>query len=384
MGFGSFYVSPAAGYTAGLNFLHISGQSLADGNGSGAIITTAQEYDNVQFAKWASYPSAYEPAYAVGEFTETPMYGALGHINELIAEDGINPLTDNYQMLTCNNAHGSYPITVLGKGSEMFTNAISQVASAKAIATTEGRSFKFRGTLWLQGESDNSMSYSDYKTALKRLAGDYADMGRAAASQKESPILITYQTTTNALPNVALAQLDASKESGLIYMAAPLYPFDFAPDGVHLTAESSKLIGGYMGLVYKKVLIDGANWKPLHPTSYVQSGSDVTLAFHVPAGSLVLDTTLIQAQTDYGFSAVDDSGDAIAITAVALVGANQVKITTASPIPAGGEVRYAQIPQTLPVRCNGGAGNLRDSQGDSVAYLGKPMHNWCVLFSMVI
>jgi len=384
LGSSVFYISPSVGYTAGLNFFHITGQSLAEGSEDGAILTTAQEYDNIMFAKAADTPVAYEPAYAVGTNTETPMYGALGHINELIAEDSINPLTDNYQVITCNNGYGSYSIAALQKGSVPFNRVISQIAAAKAISVTEGRTFKFKGTMWLQGEADDAMSQYDYEHLLNRLSDDYADMGGAAAGCRCAAPLITYQTTTNPGPNVPLAQLEASLNSPIIYMAAPCYFLDFAPDGRHLTATSAKWIGGYFGLVYKRVLIDGIDWSPVRPLSYVQSGNDVTLTMHVPVSPLVLDTTLLPAQPNYGFAAFNDSDAAISITSVSLVDSNKVKITTASAIPSGGYITYALSAQAEPVRSNGGCGNLRDSQGVTMTYIGKPMHNWCVLFKTVI
>lgn len=384
MGGRVFYISPAVGYTAGLNFYHIYGQSLAEGSVGGTILTTSQEYDNIKFPKAASSPSAYEPAFAVGTNTETPMYGAVGKINALIEADGIDPITDNYQLLTCNNGYGSYSILALQKGSVEFNRVISQVSAAKAIADSEGRSFRFKGTMWLQGEADNSMSIDDYATTMRTLANDISDMGRSAAGQRESAIFVTYQTTTNPLPNVPLAQLMATKQSAIIFMAAPCYFLDFAPDGIHLTAESAKFIGGYFGLVYKNVLIDGGMWEPVWPLSNVQSGNDVTITFNVPVGPLVLDTTLLPIQPNYGFAAFQANDASVAITSVSIVDNTKVKITTANVLQPGGYITYALSPQADPPRSNGGCGNLRDSQGTVHSYLGKPMHNWCVLFKEVV
>lgn len=370
----------ATGLTADLNMFQISGQSLAEG-GVGAPVTTVQEYDNVMFTVRESNPTAYVPAVNVTTNLETPMYGQIGYLKALIAgQSG----ADNYQMLGCNNGQGSASILVLGKGEPTFVAAMSQVAAAKTIATGLGKTFKFRAVSWVQGEADNAMSRVDYKNTLFKLASNYNHMGKAAAGQEEDVILITSQVISNALPNVALAQLDAALEHPLIYMSTPLYHFDFDVDGRHLVALSSKQLGGYMAIVYKTVLVDGKDWSPVRPLSYVKSGSDVTITMHVPVGPLALDTTLLPAQTNYGFAAFDAGGTPISITGVTLVDTDKVKITTASAIPSGGYVTYAQSAQPDPIRSQGGCGNLRDSQGASMTYLGKPMHNWCVLFTQVI
>jgi len=370
----------AKGLTADLNMFQISGQSLAEG-GVGAPVTTAQEYDNVMFTLRESNPTAYVPAVNVTTNLETPMYGQIGYLKSLIS--GMSGAA-GYQMLGCNNGQGSASILVLRKGEATFNAAISQVAAAKTIAAGQGRSFRFRAVGWVQGEADNAMSRADYKTVLCDLASAYNHMGKAAAGQAEDVILITSQVMSNALPNVALAQLDASIEHSLIYMSTPLYHFDFDVDGRHLIAASSKQLGGYMAIVYKKVLVDGEDWSPVRPLSYAQAGSDVTISMHVPVGPLALDTTLLPAQTNYGFAAFNSGGTPISITGVTLVDADKVKITTASPIPSGGYITYAQSAQPEPVRSLGGSGNLRDSQGASMVYLGKPMHNWCVLFTLPI
>lgn len=368
------------GFTADLNMFQITGQSLAEG-GVGAPVTTVQEYDNVMFTLRELNPTAYVPAVNVTTNLETPMYGQIGHVKDLLAgQSGAS----GYQMLGCNNGLGSASILILAKGQPTFTAAMSQVAAAKTIADGLGKTFKFRAVSFVQGEADNAMSRADYALQIKKLASQYNEQGKRNAKQPDDVIFITSQVTSNTLPNVALAQLDAAIENTLVYLSTPLYPFNFDVDGRHLVAESSKILGGYMGLVYKKVLFDGVNWKPLMPISHTQSGNDVTITFHVPEGSLVLDTTLIQAQTNYGFSACDSGGVDIPISSVTLVDTDKVKITTSSPIPSGGWVNYAQVAQTAPIRSLGGCGNLRDSQGDTLTYRSWPMHNWCVIFREVI
>jgi hypothetical protein len=376
----AFYLSPAAGFTAGLNYINVAGQSLAEGSKDGAVLTTAQEFNNVQYPKFAVSPSAYEPAIAPGVDLESPMYGAQYMVKQLIAAE--NPGAPAYQMLGCNNGQGARSILTLGKGSDVFDNALSQVASTLTIAAAEARTARFQATMWLQGEADNAMSRADYLSVFRKMVNDYDDMGRQAMSTRDGPVCITYQTTTNASPNVALAQLDAAIADPLVYMASPLYPLDFANDKYHLNPTGAKVMGAYMGLVYKRVLIDGQNWSPVRILSALKSGNDVDLTFHVPSGSLAFDTATVPAQPNGGFSATDSGGTPITVTSATITGANTVRVTTASPVPSGGFIKYAQQAQ-VGGKSLGGSGNLRDTQGNSIVLAANginwPMHNWVPL-----
>lgn len=385
-------------YTAELNGINCTGQSLAESSGIGPSLTTDQEYDNIGFPYASDSPTNYyplTPAYTapppqIGAARESPMYGTCSFIKELIAtERGLDPVGINYQLIACNNGYGSNSIYTLSKGQGKYEKAISQIQSAFNIANSEGRIYKFRATTWIQGESDGEANnYTNYLRDLKKLANDYNTDAKAITGQLEDAILITYQTTTitPSGPNIPLAQLAASIEDPLIYMACPLYQFDFSGDGVHLRAESAKWLGAYMGLVYTRVIIDGEDWSPVRPLSHSRLGSSIYLKFHVPVKPLVLDIDGVPEQQNYGFSVTDENGTNIAISDVRIIGNDTVKITTVSTVPVGGVVRYAQQKQTGKYAYIGGAGNLRDSQGDRLIFeaINKPMHNWCVFFNYIV
>ena len=361
------------GLTAELNSFQITGQSLAEGS-KGAPITTTQEFDNVMFTLRENDPSEYVAAFTTTQDAETPMYGQIGYLKELVQAMGG---AANYQMLGSNNGQGSASILILGPGSPTFDAAMSQVASAKDIADSQGRTYRFQAVSWVQGESDNTMSKDDYKSSLFNLSNNYNLIGKTSAGQDNDVAFITSQVSSNSLPNVALAQLEASEEDELITLSTPLYFFEYFSDGVHIVSESAKQLGGYMALAYKKVVVDGKKWVPVKPLSHSVSGNDVTITFNTPAPPLAFDTTIVAAQANYGFAAFEVDGTTpIAISQVALSGVDKVVITTATPVPIGGKITYALPPI--------GKGNLRDSQGNTVIYLGLPMHNWCVLFDMKV
>lgn len=373
----------AGTYQAEIIYFNNTGQSL--GEGSNGNLTTAQEYDNIGFAARASSPVATVTlTVANTEVTgrgESPMYGALGHIKALIqAESGLAYTDMSYQLLACNNGYSGYALAQLNKGTVPYNLALSQVTSGYSIAQTAGKTFMVGAMFWTQGETNAADTMAAYRDALKQLALDWDTDTKAITGQTVDVPLICYQTATNGTTNVALGQLAAANESDLVYMACPMYQFDYY-DVQHINAISSKWLGAYYGLVYKRVVIDGEDWSPVQPLSHVLQGNVLLVTFNVPVRPLVLDTTLVPAQTNYGFTAVNSASAAVTINSVEVVGPATVKFTLAASV-AGGKLRYGHNTATGKSPFVGGCGNLRDSQGDDMVYevLDKPMHNWCVIF----
>jgi hypothetical protein len=379
-------------YSHQINFINNAGQSLGEGSTPATSITTTQEYDNLGFPARANSPSSFVPltvanTQVIGR-AESPMYGTLGHIKELIEkEQGISYTDNPYQLVGCNNAYSGSSITTLNKGTARYDYSISQVLSAYTLAGGMGKTMAFQAVTWTQGENpaDTSMGKDAYKALLKQLAIDYNNDGKAITGQFNDVAFITYQTNTvdPADRGTAIAQLEASNESSLISMACPMYQFTYG-DTLHITAESSKWLGGYYGLVYKRVVIDRQEWKPLQPIGHSISGNSIDLIFNKTG--LVLDATLIPAQTNSGFDVVDGGGSPVTVSSVAVISPNRVRITLAAPPASGYFVRYGFNTAVGKSPFFGGCGNLRDSQGDFLVYeaISKPMHNWCVFFNYSI
>lgn len=376
---------PEGAFTAELNFILNAGQSLAQLSSPPDALTTVQEYDNVGFPAAAIAPAAYLPLTVSNTQAldglgagrgESPQYGALGHIKALIqSENNLAYTQHKYQLLTCNNAHGGTPISEHVKGTSYYTAAISQVTAGYTIAQAGGRSYKFQAFTWTQGEADHLVtSRAIYKAALKQMVADLNTDGKAITGQAEDVICICYQTAGS---DIAVAQLEASEEDpARIFIATPTY---FMPrgDGIHLTPIGSKWLGGYYGLVYKRVKVDGIAWKPLSPKTIYRQGRVINVRFNVPKPPIVFDTTLMAAQASMGFSVVNSAGTVIAIAGVEIIGRDTVKITTSADIPAGSKLRYA-------LSATSGNGNLRDSETLVYAAISKPMHNWCIAFEKSI
>jgi hypothetical protein len=375
---------PDGNFSAELIFINNTGQSL--GEGSNGTITTAQEYDNVGFPAYSTAPTELV-VLTVGNTQvagrgESPMYGALGHIKELIQdESGLAYTEHGYQMAACNNAYSGYSINALKKGTTPYANAMAQILAAYNIAQAEGRTFKVGAILWTQGEADGAMPFATYRDLLKQLAEDYDTDSKAITGQTEDVVLISYQTGTGSLRNVQLAQMAAAAESIKVVVACPMYQFSYY-DAQHIDAAGAKWLGGYYGLAYKRTLIDGAPWEPLQPISHTRQGAILTVNFNPQVRPLMIDTTLVPAQVNAGFSMVDSGGGALTISSVSVVGPSMVKIVAAASIPSGAKLRYGFNAAVGKGPYLGGCGNLRDSQGASIVYsaVAMPMHNWCTFF----
>lgn len=372
-------------YSAQLNYICNAGQSLAQG--SDGQVTTAQEYDNIGFAFGTSNPTVTYPlttSQTGSSSQESPMYGTAGHIKELILEEqDLTYQVNDYQLLCGNVGSSGAPIEEINKGGSRgrYEMSITQVQSGYNIATSAQQSFAFQAVTWTQGESNDATPKDTYKTLLKQLAADYNTDGKAITGQKHDVQFISYQLCrTGSLNTVTPAQLEASEEVAYIHIATPTYFMDFY-DGVHLTAAGSKWLGGYYGLCYKRTVIDRKEWAPLKPVSHTVVGNSVVLTFNKEA--LVFDTTMMPAQTNYGFTATDSGGTPVTITSVAIVGTNRVRLIFASTPQPGWRIKYGHINVTGKTNYTGPGGNLRDSQGNTIVYsaISKPMHNWCVIFN---
>lgn len=377
-------------YPAQLSFIATQGQSLA--GGSDSAITTTQEYDNIGFKAMSNSPTATYPLTVANTQTtqtgENPMYGTAGHLKALIeAEQGLSYTVNDYQILSCCNGSSGAPIDEINKGGSrgMFERAISQAVSGKALASSTGRTFLWQAVTWTQGESDSTMPKDIYKAKLKQLAKDFNTDGKVAAGGQSQDILfVSYQLSAYAARDtIAPAQLEASEEVSYIKVATPIYFMDFY-DGTHLKGQSSKWLGGYYGLVIKRILVDEKDWQPLKPIQHAVTGNTIDLYFNKQG--LVFDTTAMPAQVNQGFTVFDGAGVAISISSVAILSPSRVRLSFATAPQAGWRVKYGHISVIGKTNYTGGGGNLRDSAGDQLVYaaIGKPMHNWSVIFNYAI
>lgn len=397
-----------------LHFLPWAGQSLQQGNARGANHTYAQEHGIVAFPRQSTSPAAWEPALATSESVtgtaifgagypngEMPMFGA-SYLGELIAAETGQTLAEaDLRLLIACNATGGTTIAQNAKGGSTgnFEKVISQAAAAVALAAGISTTARCDAVFWNQGESDTG--YSTYKAALIALQASYSTDIRAVIPSNEPVKLILNQTNsiTTAASAIARAQFDAQAENANIIMSTPKYMAEYY-DALHVVARDAKWIGAFDALAWYNTVILGQRWQPLHFAVDSIAGNEVTLIAVGNVGSLVIDETTIPAQTQTnmvrGFTCVTAANATVAVTGAVLVGTNKVRVTLAS-YAAGHKLRYAiaagvtraSAQEDNPASYFGGAGNIRDSLGDTIPIfrgngVNRPMHKWAAAQEIIV
>ena len=332
---------------------------------------------------------------ADGHLGETPTAGALQMIHELRrAEDGASSAQRSVRYLGSAPGFGGLTLAQLNADTLPFLVLAENVLYGAARARELGSSYRVGAIHWAQGESDEVVgttreAYVAGMKVLKRRV----DLHAAQLSGNPAPVpIIQHQVSSHVAtgsrhPRIALAQMELADTVDGFYVATPSYMMDFV-DGLHLTAASSKWLGAYFGLVYKRVVIDRKDWKPLSPLRVTAKGSVVRATFRVPHPPLVLDTERVVDPGDHGFSLVSAKGNTIGIRSVRLSSPDTVTIASIRGIPPGARLRYGFKGTAASGSRAGPRGNLRDSQGDTLVFdpdgIRKRMDNWCVIFEAAV
>ncbi|MFL9556743.1 hypothetical protein [Acinetobacter baumannii] len=397
------------------NIAHVEclGQSLSLGTNGSPILTPVQKYDNLMFIGGirkqhpnntsVDFFSSFVPlieAFSADNgnpyiYGETPVGGFTEQVKELIkSENKIDYTEQNYQLLGTASGEGGKRIHEL-RDTYVPNNLLPAITAAYNLAQASGKTYGMSAISLVHGEADNATptTIPQYKDITLGVLATIDAHVKATNGQTEDVKLITSQLASfgSAItePKIELALYQLAMENpNKVFMSCPLYIFDYT-DNYHLNNIGSKWLGAYLALTYKRVVIDGEDWKPVHPISHVKQGRVTEVKFHVPVQPLVFDTTQVAKNTDtYGFTLVDSSGAAITIESVAITQPDTLKFVTAAPIPAGAKLRYAWTPVAQPNRTTGPRGNLRDSQGDTIVFddlgINKRMDNWCPILEYIL
>jgi len=376
----------------GLPMLHHilgTGQSLSEGWNGGPPLTTTQPFNNLMLSGVGQTGTELVPLIEGpnlhSALVET-ISSALG--NTLAA---LSPQT-NYTSIVTRNGEGSQAYVNLKKGTTWYNKGMGQIQKAQAASTNMGHTYQVAAVTTVHGESDHVANNGPYYAGyLKEWQADYQADARALTGQTNSVPLFfcqmsshtKYNSTTSLIPG---AQLWASEISRDLTLVCPKYFLTYS-DGVHLNAQSYRHLGEYYGKALKRVLVDHLPWDPLKPVKITQSGATITVDFAVPVPPLAIDTTLVLAQTNYGFEYADDASSAT-INSVSITDADTMTITlSAPPTGANPRLRYAYTGVSgSGAGCNqaGSArGNIRDSDATPSLY-GSNLNNWLVHFDYPI
>lgn len=380
------------------NHIISTGQSNATGSFAVPILSTTQPYANrmLNEARTALVPLV-EPitgaiSWALGETMSSGLANSLSYFQ---SQEG-----GEYSSVVSLRGDGALAYSALMQGTDMYNALLSDVINAKNISLGENKTHVVRALTVVHGETDeySGVSAEQYEQYLVEWQQDYENDIKAITGQEESVPMFTDQMSSwmsfgSAIPHTAIGQYNAAKNNpGKIIMVAPKYIFDVGDWMSHMKNYSYRRLGEYYAKVYKKVIIDGEEWKPLMPEEITISGNIINARFHVPVPPIAFDTTAVLFKQNYGFEYADDTNSAT-ITNVEIVSADTVQITlNTTPTGNNPKLRYAytgvvgswtgsQIPGSA-------RGNLRDSdmteaphQDSNVpAYMGNYLHNWALTF----
>ena len=369
-----------------INQILSTGQSLSVGVASSPALTTTQPYSNLMLTGGAG-----------GLGTGTSFTPLIESSVETISSSMANTITANdtgndFDVAVSLHGVSGYVYSQLKKGTGPYSTGMTQVTNAKSAAIALGRTSRVIGVTTIHGETDNynGVSGATYQGYLEEWQNDYDTDVKAITGQSNEVILFLDQMSSfmssyanDATSEIPIYQLYAAEDNpDEIVLVAPKYFFNYS-DRHHLTGASSQWLGEYYGKVIKKVVIDHETWRPLSPDSAVRSANVIDVNFHVPAGVLAFDTTLVSSRTNKGFEYYDSTSSAT-ISSVAILDSDTVRITlSGTPTGANQRIRYAYtgVPGTDTGAQNAGsaAGNLRDTDSYPSLY-GNTLYNWAVHF----
>ena len=390
----------------GKNFLEYSqfvnyGQSNSIGATASPALSTSQPYNNVMFngGLFAGDTPANLTSFIplVENTVETQASETANSIVRRIEdEDSVAPGNQGTVYLGTAPGLGGQTIEQLSKGTVYYNRILAQTEAANTIALSAGKPHRFDFMSYTQGEADyrEETATSEYKQLLKTLLSDLNTDIKSLTAQAADFPMVVYQIASHwsyqvAVPNIAIAQHEASIEDPLISMATPMYIFNYN-DKVHTTNDSNKHLGAYYGKVIKRVTKDKVSWNPLQPKSVDWQGDTIDITFDVPRAPLVLDTTWVAAETNFGFDVWDSdySNKLNIVSSVTLVDSDKVRIVLSSTPADGSHLTYAFGDSSYSNkvgRIQGPRGNLRDSEGDVDSYVDddgvtRRLDNYCVIF----
>lgn len=376
------------------------GQSLSVGQ-AGPAISTSQNYDNLMFyrgmipqyqypsetpAEWYAslVPAVETDGIVQTALDETPNMGTGDMVKQLVESDLPNGTVYSYKMLLSSPGYGATTIAQLSKGTSHYSRLVEQFTYGQALTYADNQSYKARGCSWVQGESDyiSGTTRSAYLASLVQLLADLK-------SDVDSDFkMISYQLSShyeysNGNPTIALALSDFAAQETDFVIACPMYHLNYN-DSLHLTNESSRVLGGYLGIAYKKIFIDEQPFEPLTiKSATVVNGNQIHLKFNVPVKNIVIDTTLVPEATAYGFEI-----DGQTISSVSITGPDALKIVVNGTLSGGETLKYAATGTGNNTTAGRPRGNIRDSQGDSLTFDANgtlfPMHNWLLISEVVL
>ncbi|EPK6189915.1 sialate O-acetylesterase, partial [Klebsiella pneumoniae] len=228
-----------------------------------------------------------------GSFGETPLSGWLNfgkflHNQRLMVDNDSSRI---FAGACCGV--GGKTITQLSKGAtpNFYNHVITALQAIKSAADAAGKTSRFCGFMWMQGENDGSTAYDAYMTALNTLYNNICTDGMAIFGQTLPPHWYNYQlggtyTSDSNSMAVSRALLDfCDNNPGLATFVNPVghLPKPVNPDGNdnHMFANSYRWFGCDAGKVMD--LVQRGCGRPVFRMREAIFREDtVNIAFSVP------------------------------------------------------------------------------------------------------
>lgn len=385
---------PRALSSTHLRGFFVYGQSLGVGDEARGVISTAQPYANVMLigglktgdtvSGMSSLVPMIEQMQAAGGAAsttsgETILSSACNYAVKLAIAAGLVSAPTSMALAGGAPGLGSQSIAQLSKGTVPYQRFIAQVTAQKNLAVASGRTYSVDLVGLIQGEQDCELgtTRAAYLAALLQLQADLDADIKAITGQTNSVRILLYQTSHKIVTSggaVALAQMDAVKQSPYFHFVTPCWPFP-RYDFVHLVAIGYNWMGKYFGRAAEQVLGEQRVPDCMRPlAAYVSNGGTrLTVRFQVPKAPVVIDTTNLPNLSNYGVVVTDASGS-VAVSNFAVSGAD-VSMDLARAIdPATAKFRLGL---DTPGTDNGRAThNFRDSTGTTVTISGTTYPLW--------
>lgn len=291
--------------------------------------------------------------------------------------------------------YGGQPLPAFVRGTTSWQDLMAVARRAPQVLAGAGHSGSVRALVFVQGESGPGPREA-YRASLSAFLDDVLPALRDAAGQERKPLAMLLQINSgNAAAaranGVELAQWDvASARPDDTVLAAPMYQFPLADD-IHQTAEGRMMLGDVLALVYRRRVVAGQPFQPLHPVQARRDGLRITLLLQRPPGSAPLswDERWVAPAPDYGFDFVDP-GSPARIESVAITGPSEVTITL-DRAPSGRDMRlrYARDQRPIPGWANG-RGQLVASSGEPSVFARQgykvpaTIDYYCIRFEMLV
>jgi hypothetical protein len=400
----------------------VDGQSLAngggasDGVGGGPIaLTLAQPYGNLMPAGGerpfaSALPDPWSPLVphvasvdVAGRAGETILGGYQAMTMQLYNRFGLSPDQHSLRLVSAAIGAGATQLANHRDGQILFDHITT--AAEELRDASPGQVVRMPVLMWLLGESDagdGAITTAGYAPALVDFAGEVDAAVRARLASQVDPVtLLSYQLD---IPKIGLAQLQASRSSPLVRIAAPMYWVHWAGmylgqfDQTHRSALAYAQLGGCFAVARFCIKALRRPWRPLQMALDAQGrldcvvdDGDILFRMEVPhGGSLAFEAPfqVNDAGTQFPLDVRQQGlrlfeGDAVTekpLADVQIVDREWIRFVGANA-EAGDHIFIgfgdpaADDPAT-------GATCLRDRQGDVLKlddYGGLPVHNYAVL-----